>query len=85
MKPIKKAKKMRQLPEIGTELKTKSKIMSSKRCTGFCVKREYIDARKPNENGTYAGYVPGNGGDVWWVKHEDGSIGCYEYTEVIDR
>ena len=85
MKPVIKAKKNMVLPEHGTEVKITSNIMLPEECIGFCVKQEYIDARRPNENGIYVGWVGGNGGDVWWIKHEDGSIGCYEYTEIIDR
>jgi hypothetical protein len=26
--------------------------------------------------------VPGHGGDVWFVLHEDGTVGAYSFTEM---
>jgi len=48
---------------------------------GFSVVQKHLDARKPNKAGVISGYVPGHGGDVWWVKHNDGTTGAYVYNE----
>jgi hypothetical protein len=83
-KPIKTAKLKQELPEYETQLKTKAKILSPDKCGGFFVKSVYIENRKPNTVGSYVGWVPGAGGDLWWVKHKDSTIACYLYTEVTD-
>jgi hypothetical protein len=85
MKPIAESKKTTTLPEHGTLVKIKSKRLPPEKCGGFFVKQKHIDARIPKENGEYVGWVAGGGGDLWWVKHDDGLIGCYLHTEVIDR
>lgn len=30
----------------------------------------------------FMGYVPGHGGAVWFVLHDDGTIGAYSFTEM---
>jgi hypothetical protein len=84
MRPIEKAKKFNRLPERGAKLKIKEKIMSKEECRGFFVHPKHLDSRRPKELAEYWGYVPGAGGDVWWVKHQDETIGAYMYTEVTD-
>jgi hypothetical protein len=50
---------------------------------GFLIKSRHLDCRKAGITGTVSGYVPGHGGDVWWVKHEDSEdIGAYCFTEL---
>ena len=51
---------------------------------GFLIKEEYITARKSNVAGQVQSYVPGHGGDIWFVRHEDGSVGAYGFPE-LDR
>lgn len=48
---------------------------------GMLIKRQYLDARQPNKVGEVIGYVPGHGGDVWWVSHADGTTGAYMFDE----
>ena len=61
------------------------KIASVKECAGFLVNEKmHLDVRKAGALGIIYGYVPGCGGDVWWVKHEDDTIGAYLYTEITD-
>lgn len=38
-------------------------------------------SRRQDEIGTIKGCVGGMGGDVYWVRHEDGSSGAYCFTE----
>lgn len=73
-------KKNTVLPPAGTPVVT-NPIDSD--CGGFFVKQKYIDARKAAP-GIYRGFVAGAGGDVWWIEHEDGSVGAYMFTEVSD-
>ena len=44
-----------------------------------------LDERVPDTDGVMRGWVPGHGGDVWWVEHEDGTVGAYTSHEVTDR
>jgi len=48
---------------------------------GMLIAKKHLDARRPYAVGVVWGYVPGHGGDVWWIKHEDGTIGAYMYDE----
>lgn len=79
---IAESKSNNTLPEIGSLVRTE--VDPNETGRGFLVKSEYRYARK-NAEGTYKGYVPGCGGDVWWVEHEDGSVGAYLTNEVFDR
>jgi len=72
------------LPGEPIKVKTKSDIVGKEECRGFFVKEHHLDARKPNTIGFYNGFVPGAGGDVWWIKHEDGTVGAYGYWELTD-
>lgn len=51
--------------------------------TGMFIADRFLAARKSGVIGEVLGYVPGHGGDVWWVKH-DGSedVGAYCFTET---
>ena len=49
---------------------------------GMLIKEPHLDARKPNTEGIVLGYVAGHGGDVWWVKHDDDSVGAYVFYEI---
>jgi hypothetical protein len=40
-----------------------------------------LERRRPNAVGTTLHWVPGHGGDVWWVKHEDGQVAPYVFNE----
>ena len=50
--------------------------------TGLLVGRRHLDAMKVGVEGTVTGYVPGHGGDAWWVQHDDGSVAAYWYPEL---
>lgn len=77
-------KRKKILPEIGTKLRIKKRILPNDKCGGFLVKQHHIDVRRPGEEAEYAGYVPGAGGDIWWVRHQDGSIGAYTFDEITN-
>jgi len=84
MKTIKESKAENRLPENGTKVRIADKIDPPEECGGFLVHQRHLLARKPGAVGEYVGWVPGAGGDLWWIKHEDGSIGAYMFTEVND-
>lgn len=84
-KPIYSAKKSGRLPEHGTLVKIKARILQKEKCGGFFVKQHHIDCREPKIKGEYVGCVLGAGGDVWWIQHEGtGEIGAYLFDEVTD-
>lgn len=62
----------------GLEIKTVFNLEST---AGYMVKPEYLQARRTDAEGTVKNWIPGHGGDVWWVEHKDGSIGAYAFTE----
>lgn len=73
-----------QLPPFGTPVKINEKIAPGNECKGFLVYDRHIKNRRPNEEGIYKNYVPGAGGDLWWVEHTDKTIGAYMFTELTD-
>jgi hypothetical protein len=81
---IAECKENMRLPEFGTKVRIADTIATNEECASFLVHNRHIEARKPGSVGTYHGYVPGAGGDVWWVLHEDNTVGAYEFTEVFD-
>jgi hypothetical protein len=49
---------------------------------GMTIKEKHLDVRKPEVTGTVLNYVPGHGGDVWFVKHDDSEdVGAYCFDE----
>jgi hypothetical protein len=66
--------------QVRPELRVKiTKLNSS---LGFMIKPNHITVRKEGIIGTVTGYVPGHGGDVWWVKHEGSDdVGAYCFDE----
>jgi len=85
MGTIKDYKEKKLLPPIGILVKTSENILRPDECMGFLVIQKIISERKPNTNGKYIGYVPGSGGELWWIEHEDGTVGAYLFTEINDR
>lgn len=79
---IAECKQSNVLPELGTSVRTV--VDRSVKAESFFVKEKHLVARQ-NGIGEYRGFVPGAGGEVWWVLHPDGLIGAYLYTEVFDR
>lgn len=68
------------LPEVGKKVFIK---MNPETITdSFFVKPKHTMCRR-NGTGTYNGIVPGAGGDVWWIHHDDGTIGAYCYDELF--
>lgn len=61
----------------------KVKVKRLKSTRGFLVKKEHLSARRKGATGILGNPVPGYGGDVWWVLHEDdGKIAAYAYGEL---
>ena len=65
--------------EKGLRVKTRPSLL---RTTGFIIHQKHIDARKPKKIGIVKRWVPGHGGDVWFVQHDDESIGAYRTDEL---
>ena len=51
---------------------------------GYMVHPKHINARKLGAIGIVKNWVPGHGGDVWFVQHSNDSndIGAYTFTEL---
>ena len=63
---------------VGIRVKTKNKLDSTE---GFLVADENLLARGCNREGEVIGWIPGHGGDLWSIRHNDGTVGAYSYTE----
>jgi hypothetical protein len=85
LKPIAQSRQDNVLPIPNTPCQIIEELSyTPEQCRAFLVKQKYIDARRAGVKGTYIGWVPGAGGDVWWVRHEDDSVGAYMFTEILD-
>jgi hypothetical protein len=83
--PIELAKGLGRIPEMNTPCRTAKKIAPNKECDTYFVSDKNIECRKPSTNGKFVGIVPGGGGDLWWIEHEDKTVGAYVYTDIEDR
>ncbi len=70
---------------IDSQVKPGLKVRTNERLyrdTGaFCVKPKYLDARRPNAIGEVHSFIPGHGGDVWWVVHGEDDVAAYCFDE----
>lgn len=48
---------------------------------GMMIAPKYLSTRRVGATGTVKSWVPGHGGDVWWIEHDDGSVAAYCFTE----
>jgi hypothetical protein len=65
--------------KIGMRVKTAGRLGNT---GGMFVGKKHLDARKPRKNGKVVGHVPGHGGDVLWVSHNDDTVGAYMFNEL---
>lgn len=63
---------------IGMRVKTVNQLMNS---LGFYVVPSQLETRRQDAEGEVLGIYAGHGGDVWAVKHKNGSIAAYRFTE----
>lgn len=50
---------------------------------GMTIAPKHLAVRRVGTVGTVSGYVPGHGGDVWWVKHSGSEdVGAYCFDEI---
>lgn len=49
---------------------------------GMNVRPDFLANRRLGATGFINAYVPGHGGDVWWVHHDDGFVAPYMFTEI---
>jgi hypothetical protein len=60
-------------------------VAELKDTTGIYLNPIYIYARRPDRLGRVMSYVPGYGGDVWWVEHDDRSVAFYQSCELVPQ
>lgn len=65
-------------PEVGQRVKA----IRLKSVRGAFIEPHYLDARRRGAVGTITSYVPGHGGDYWFVSHSDDSIAAYGTKEL---
>lgn len=64
--------------KVGLKVTTCTELHKKHRLS---VLKRYLKARTPNAEGVVTSYVPGHGGDAWFILHPDGSIGAYMTDE----
>jgi hypothetical protein len=55
--------------------------------TGLIIKQRHLDARRASAPGIIRGWVPGHGGDVYWVEHKDETVAaayCFTEFELVN-
>lgn len=60
------------------------KVVKLETTDGMIAPPEVIAARDEGELGVTLRALPGHGGDVWLVKHDNGTTGAYCYTELSE-
>lgn len=62
---------------------TRVRIETLHGTSGMLIVPKYLSARREGAVGTVKSFVPGHGGDVWWVEHEDkpGEFAAYMFDE----
>lgn len=64
--------------ESGTRVVTNDPLGST---SGMLVNPKHLECRRGGARGVVRGWVAGHGGDVYWVEHEDGTVGAYCWSE----
>jgi hypothetical protein len=78
-------------PEFVLNPGTKVKVHDAlKAPIGMLIKPEVLKRRTPGVSGLICGYVPGHGGDVYWVRHDGdedtgSAYGWWEFELEDDR
>lgn len=50
---------------------------------GMMIEQRHLECRDAGVTGTVLCYVPGHGGDVWFVHHDgNDEVGAYYFTEL---
>jgi len=67
--------------EIKPDLRVKTTKLND--TEGMLINQKHLAVRRESVTGTVKSYVPGHGGDVWFVQHDNSEeIGAYCYTEL---
>jgi len=64
----------------------KVKVVKLDSVSGFLISPKHLRIRKKGKIGIIRGWVPGHGGDVWWVEQDNG-VAAYstsEFEKIID-
>lgn len=68
----------RTILEEGTRIRTEQKIGTT---NGMVAMPSLTNNRRVDALGRIRGILPGHGGDVYWVTHDDGTVAPYAYEE----
>ena len=63
--------------QVGLRIKTNAVLGKT---TGMIVAARHLRARRPSTEGVIDDFVPGHGGDVWFIRHGS-EFGAYCYNE----
>lgn len=70
---------MNDVNEIKQGLKVR--VVSDDGTKGMLIAEKHLSIREVGKEGTVLNWVPGHGGDVWFVQQDNG-IAAYCYTEL---
>ena len=69
---------MNNVNDVRIGMKVKTTRLDS--TAGMFVKQECLDRREIGKKGKIVSFVPGHGGDVWFVE-QDNDVAAYNYLE----
>ena len=49
---------------------------------GMAISQEHLRWRRQGAIGIVLRHVVGHGGDVWWVRQDDGQVAAYSFDEM---
>ena len=61
---------------------TRVRVERLENTLGMLVPPKYLDNRRLGSEGVVHSWVPGHGGDVWFVDQDDGSVAVYSTDEL---
>lgn len=61
-------------------------VVSDHGTAGMLINPQYLDIRQIGKVGTVLNYVPGHGGDVWFVQQDNGVAAyCFDELEPANK
>jgi hypothetical protein len=70
------------IPDIQPKMRVRT-VPELEDTVGIYLNPTYLWTRRPDRPGRVMSHVPGYGGDVWWVEHDDGTVAFYQSCELV--
>lgn len=67
--------------EVDVKAGQRVKVVKIVSTEGFMIHPKHLKVRAVGVTGTTINSIEGHGGEVWWIKQDNGAIGAYIYYE----